>query len=182
MEMKAHPTSGYLVSEDGIRIVNPSTGFILSPTLSPSGYLKIGNYICTSGTVHQLVYEAWVKLRERDLQLNHKDGNKLNNHYLNLEEVTQKENTKHAYYLGLAKGKPGAENSMAKLSEAEIIEVIGMLDSGACNDCVGRQYGLHSRYVSLIRHGKRWKSILKDKVFPRSDKNKCCGCIATTIP
>jgi hypothetical protein len=51
--MKEHPISKYLVSLDG-RIVNPKTGYELKPTLSPTGYLKIGNYVCSSGTVQNL--------------------------------------------------------------------------------------------------------------------------------
>ena len=182
MEMKAHPTSGYLVNEDGTVIVNPYTGFTLTPTLSPAGYLKIGNYICSSGMVHQLVYEAFVRLRDKDKQINHKDGNKTNNHFSNLEEVTPSENTKHAYIHGLASGKAGDKNSMAKLTDESFEKLLTMLGDGYCNECVGNAYGLHSRYVSLIRHGKRWTSFVNGRSFPKSNKNRCYQCTATTIP
>ena len=89
--MKAHPISGYLVNEDGSLIINPETNYILKPTLSKSGYLKIGNYICSSGTVHQLVYESYVGLVTTGMQINHIDGNKLNNHFTNLEQLTPRE-------------------------------------------------------------------------------------------
>lgn len=182
MEMGAHPVTGYLVNESGTIIVNPHTGFTLTPTLSPAGYLKIGNYICSSGTVHQLVYEAFVKLRDKDKQINHKDGNKTNNHVSNLEEVTPSENAKHAYKHGLATGKAGDSNSMSKLSNQTFEQLLSRLANGYCNECVGEEFGLHSRYVSLIRHGKRWVDFIGDRTFPKSNKKLCCQCTATTIP
>lgn len=62
------------------------------------------------------MYEAFIKLRDKDKQINHKDGNKTNNHVSNLEEVSPSENTRHAYVQGLATGKSGDSNSMSKLS------------------------------------------------------------------
>ena len=45
--------------------------------------------------------------------VNHKDGNKQNDHYTNLEWNTVSENTQHAFDNGLAKNDKGAEDSQS---------------------------------------------------------------------
>lgn len=52
-------------------------------------------------TVHELVMLAFVGPRPEGLQINHKDGDKRNNHLPNLEYVTCAENHRHAVRMGL---------------------------------------------------------------------------------
>ena len=68
--------------------------------------------------VHRLVAKSFIPNPASKPQVNHKDGNKHNNHYLNLEWVTASENGLHAYReLGIfphAKGKFGELNHASK--------------------------------------------------------------------
>lgn len=56
--------------------------------------------LCKKGTikthrVHRMVAKYFIKNSKNKSEVNHKDGNKLNNHYKNLEWVTPLENATH---------------------------------------------------------------------------------------
>ena len=53
--------------------------------------------------IHRLVANAFIPNREMLPEVNHKDGNKLNNTIDNLEWVTTEDNIKHSYETGLQK-------------------------------------------------------------------------------
>ncbi len=59
--------------------------------------------------IHRLVAFAFVDGYKDGLEINHKDENRKNNHYTNLEWVTRKENINHGYHnfrQSVTKGKP----------------------------------------------------------------------------
>ena len=72
-------------------------------TLDSTGYLVTSLWYKNKGTkisVHRLVAMAWVK-GDHSLSVNHKDGDKLNNHADNLEWISLADNTKHQNEIGL---------------------------------------------------------------------------------
>lgn len=71
--------------------------------------------------IHRLVAEAYCDNPDNKPFVNHKDGDKLNNHESNLEWCTAKENVDHAYELGLRVQKKGPENSLSKLSLDDVM-------------------------------------------------------------
>ena len=89
-----------------IKIGTPT--YYKTPILSTPGYYTVvlskNGKTTYSVSIHRLVAEAFVENTDpTKTEVNHKDGDKLNNYYKNLEWVTRKENNEHAIKLGLRK-------------------------------------------------------------------------------
>lgn len=94
---------------------------LLKQKTSTSGYQRVELYKKDSRKcfyVHRLVAMAFLDNPENKPQINHKDGNKLNNCVDNLEWATSSENLKHAAQTGLRinpmLGKKGKKSPLAK--------------------------------------------------------------------
>ncbi len=100
-----HP-SGVFVSESGV-IFDESTNtrVRLRTPKNPNSYLSF-SYRGRKYDVHRVVAETYVDKPEEGIAyiVNHKDGNKRNNHRDNLEWVTYSRNLLHAYETGLRTG------------------------------------------------------------------------------
>ncbi len=93
----------YIVSDEG-RVANQRTGRILRPYPDKDGYLIVdlfNEFGRATKKIHRLVLEAFSNESLFDLEVNHKNTDKTNNHILNLESVTHLENMKHALKMGL---------------------------------------------------------------------------------
>ena len=78
-------------------------------------------------SIHRLVALTFIENKENKPEVNHKDGNKLNNHVSNLEWNTTQENLEHKRINNLGKtlkaklSATGINNSQAKLDEEDVI-------------------------------------------------------------
>lgn len=112
---------------------------------------------------HRFVWECFNGVIEDDsLVINHKDGDKRNNSISNLELVTHKENTEHAFSNGLRKGMDSEKARHAKLTKDSCQNLIQRILEGRTNSEVAEEFNLHPRYVSLIRHKRRWRRLWEE--------------------
>lgn len=91
--------SRYEISNLG-NVRNIKTKYVLKGRLSKSGYLQVSIRNDLTGKqenqyIHRLVAFHWIDNPKNKKEVNHKDGNKLNNSVDNLEWVTSSENQIH---------------------------------------------------------------------------------------
>ena len=137
--------------------------------ITKAGYIGVlidRRYHPTIRGVHRAIAETFIPNPHNLPCVNHKDGCKTNNVIDNLEWVSYSDNTKHALLAGLFTPIKGEDIHTSKLAIEQVIDIINaMLYESATNEQLADQYGLHSRYISLIRHKHRWKHVW-DEFFP----------------
>ena len=96
---------------------------LLKDFINKKGYKQVTLYgdngSIKTMRVHKLVAEAFIKNKDNLPQVNHKDGNKLNNVVSNLEWITNYDNMQHAIQNGLIDQELRKEN-MRKVGKTGI--------------------------------------------------------------
>lgn len=154
----------YLINRDGI-VIEKDTRSLISYSIDYKGYKRSNvTYLKNTGTLakyertHRLVGLTFIENKNNLPFINHIDGNKLNNHYLNLEWCTAKENSKHAVKNGLKNSKKitGSLNYKAKLTEEQVKEI---LMSSLTPKQVSEIYKISYSVASKILNKKAWKHV-----------------------
>ena len=159
----------YTIDEFG-HVKNTHTNLIRNPTIGSNGYAHIGIRLYNNKTIrivtcsiHRLVAEAFIPNPENKPQVNHINGIKTCNWVGNLEWVTAKENSKHAFDNGLHVGMPGVNNPVAIYSEDQIREVCRLLEEAKLTkEAISKKTGVSRGTITGIAIGKRWNTISKD--------------------
>jgi len=109
--------------------------------------------------VHRLVAMHFIENIKNKPEVNHKDGNRLNNHVDNLEWCTSSENSKHSYENKLQISRKGSDHHNAKISEKDVLEILKISSSGFCKKELAKRYNLS--YGSIVRISNRstWKHV-----------------------
>nr|QBK85742.1 MAG: HNH endonuclease [Marseillevirus LCMAC101] len=122
---------GYIIFNDG-RVFSIHRDIYLKPGTC-RGYqrsgLSTGNNVIKNLCFHILVAKAFLSPIEGKTKVNHKDGNKSNNHVDNLEWVTTQENNQHAHDTGLTKSHIRAVNQYSK--DDEYIQTFSSVNKAA---------------------------------------------------
>ena len=175
----------YYVYDTG-EVINCLTGNKISLKVETDGYCRVSLMLKTGGTkyiqYHRLLMMAFYPCENMDKkQINHKDGNKLNNDFSNLEWCDARYNLKHALDIGLRDLSflNGEGTNFATHTEVQALEVINLLKTGLYTDKeIENMTGLSARsFIGKIRRRETWKYLTKDIEIPLG---KTKG--STTIP
>lgn len=147
-------------------------GHWMSVWINGSGYKAVK--FCKNGNemnhlVHRLLGKTFIDNPYNKLEINHKDGNKLNNSLDNIEWVTHQENSIHAYKLGLMyKFKPqiGEEHWNSKLTWDIVKEIRETYPYKKRGERVWIKYGISKMQYYDIVNNKYWVDINYQKSKP----------------
>ena len=137
------------------------TELIMKQILSSSGYYHVQLYKpgCKASTklTHILVATSFVENKGNKPQVNHKDGNKTNNVFTNLEWVSRSDNIKHAYQNNLLsspmKGRYGEAHPTSKAVNQFSLEGSFIRSWGSISDAA-RAYNTDPRNICECLSGR----------------------------
>lgn len=120
-----------------------------------------GRYKCSFNNqnclVHRIIALTWIPNLYNLPDINHKDGNPLNNYYENLEWITKIDNNIHAHKMGLIDLK-GEKSPLHILTEEEVKEIRNSKGVYKYRE-LADMYGVCISNISQIINRNRWKHI-----------------------
>ncbi|NDB81369.1 MAG: hypothetical protein EB127_01275 [Alphaproteobacteria bacterium] len=149
-------------------------GKLLKPFINRHKYLEVNlfeNSKSTPKIIHRLVAKAFIPNPESKPQVNHIDGNKLNNRVDNLEWMSNSENQKHAYSLGLQPSRAGENNSKAKITDKDVTLLKELYNSGKSVVEISKLTEISVSSARQIIYGRTWKSNTTP-IIRRDDRTK----------
>jgi len=151
----------YEISNRG-RVRNSETAHILAQNVNSGGYwyATLSRPTKYNLTVHRGMAILFIPNPLNKTQVNHINGNKLDNSIENLEWASQEENLKHAVDNKLM--PQGTSSYLAKLDEEKVEAIRISLSKGIMQAALARQYGVDRGTISGIKLGRTWKHVRPD--------------------
>lgn len=152
------------------KVFNPKSGMtvrrgcLFQPNTNHKGYKYVGfskNGV-RSGLlfVHKLVANAFVPNQENKPQVNHRDGNKLNNASWNLEWNTDAENQKHAKDNFLKSRND--KHKDAVLTNRHVLFLPKLFEIGMNQGMIAKIYGVDRHVIMNILKGVSYRQIVPE--------------------
>lgn len=135
-------------------------GKMLKPT-TWAGYFRVNlsnNLKPFAHSIANLVAKNFIGHKSKGLTINHKDGNKLNNHVNNLEYIAMKDNIRHAYKNGLM--CIGEDRPTAKLTNKKVLKIRKMYATKIFTNIeIAKKFNISISNIFRIVHRQMWKHI-----------------------
>ena len=153
----------YRIKEDGVveTLVQINgkvgTGWRVAGTVHTDGYIRM-RYQGVNIRVHRVIWAKFTGYLDNNMVINHRDGNKLNNAFSNLEIITHAQNQIHAYRAGLK----NIQRGNAKVPWARVDEIRADRANGYTLRKLNEKYGVSKATLSNICSGKSYREELKD--------------------
>lgn len=135
----------YLISPEGL-VLSIKVQRLLNPRIETNGYYYVSIHYKNSHNypLHRLLALTFLPNPDNLPEVNHKDGNKLNNDLSNLEWVTGSNNVRHAFKTGLSK-----YNAIMDYSDLDIVINRLLTDESSNYESICKEMGISNKGGSL---------------------------------
>ena len=151
----------YDITEDGV-VSNKVNGHRVPYQVNKNGYYKVSLWIgkVVNVRVSRMVALKYLPNPMGYEEVNHKDGDKGNNHVLNLEWCSGEMNKDHSVRTGLS--RVGERHERAKLKDSDVVEIRRRIGAG---DSFRKVYGDYEGVIGWwsfreICRGRTWRHLL----------------------
>lgn len=154
----------YMISSFS-RVLNKTTLNMVSVSLHQHGFRVVRlwrNNKTKLFKIYRLKAIHFIPNPDNKKQVNHLDGNRLNEDLDNLEWTTPSENMKHAVLNGFCGGqfKKGFDHSQAKLKPDDVIKIRQLREQGMTMRAIAKEFGLaSSNHICKIVHRKIYADV-----------------------
>ncbi len=155
-ELVKHVTRDVYASDRGRLLRKLNDGYLDYPVSSDRKYPSIDIEGKTL-KVHRVVYELFVGPIEPGMVINHIDSNKSNFALVNLEMVTQSENSMHSRGLVYELTNKETGETTKVVGRCNVAKIIGVAESNVQNYYVGRKTDTNWLVTRLGKHNDSYK-------------------------
>lgn len=139
-------------------------GKTLAPTPNTKGYLRVTlskDSHAKTFMVHRLVLVAFSGSQPRNMEANHKNGERADNRLENLEWLGHADNMRHSYTVLGRKRLIGNSNRNAKMTWGKVDTIREMYDSGVPRHEIAHRFELSFSCIDAIVTNRTWKKERK---------------------
>ena len=150
--MKSRRFYNYIIFENG-DVLSLLSGKYITKRIGTRGYSMINlciNGKCKTFAFHRIMAELFIPNPNNLPQINHKDGNKLNNSLDNLEWITASGNNMHALKTGLRHAAKGKNTNNGRFNEDEIRNIRTLYKEGYSQRKIASKFNVTKGAIAQI--------------------------------